>query len=214
MPRLIIGIAAPLLWFSCFAHFRGWFGQVGPGWMPRISSSEVNHKPSIEVCPNNAVIGWLLDSDPSIRWQVMRDLTETSAESVAAERARVVSEGRGKKLLDQQRPDGQWGDGPLRRFGGRTCTPWFSGDLGVDPMNERAQMAIDLVRSKVTWGPGFGDSPFFEGEVEPCINGRVLALGAYFGERCDRVVETPVRRTADGWWLELRGGTRLHPVVV
>jgi hypothetical protein len=48
-------------------------------------------------------------------------------------------------------------------------------DMALDPMSARARTAIDLVRSNVTWGPEFGDSPFFEGEVEPCINGRVVA---------------------------------------
>jgi len=37
---------------------------------------------------------------------------------------------------------------------------------------------VSLIRDKVTWGSKFGDSPFFEGEVEPCINGSALALGA------------------------------------
>ena len=60
---------------------------------------------------NDAVIDWLLDTDPSIRWQVMRDLTDTPADIVAAERSRVASEGWGPRLLDQQRPDGHWGDG-------------------------------------------------------------------------------------------------------
>ncbi|MSR82585.1 MAG: hypothetical protein EXS58_06620 [Candidatus Latescibacteria bacterium] len=40
------------------------------------------------------VIRWLLDSDPSIRWQVMRDLIGAPADEVAAERARVATEGR------------------------------------------------------------------------------------------------------------------------
>ena len=152
--------------------------------------------------PNNAVIKWLLDSDPSIRWQVMRDLTETSAEIVAAERARVVSEGWGKQLLDRQRPDGQWGDGDSTPFWwSNMYTLVFLRDLGVDPRNDRVQTAIDLVRSKVTWGPEFGDSPFFEGEVEPCINGRVLALGAYFDERSDRLVDNLLgEQLADGGW--------------
>src|SRR5262245_9363122 len=65
---------------------------------------------------SDAVIVWLLDTDPSIRWQVMRDLTGTSAEIVAAERSRVASEGWGPRLLDQQRPDGQWGDGVATPF--------------------------------------------------------------------------------------------------
>src|SRR5438046_6494444 len=145
---------------------------------------------------------WLLDTDPSIRWQVMRDLTDTPAEMVAAERSRVASEGRGPRLLDQQRPDGDWGDG--------VATPlWWSNlysrlclrDLGLDPLSVRARTAIDLVRAKVTWGPGFGHSPFFEGEVEPCINGRVVALGAYFGQRSDRLVDRLLsEQLADGGW--------------
>jgi hypothetical protein len=49
--------------------------------------------------PKRSVIRWLLDSDPSIRWQVMRDLTDAPAEEVAAERARVATEGVGAQLL-------------------------------------------------------------------------------------------------------------------
>ncbi len=30
--------------------------------------------------------------------------------------------------------------------------------------------------------------PFFAGEVEPCINGMTVALGAYFGQDVDGVV--------------------------
>jgi hypothetical protein len=55
-----------------------------------------------------AVIRWLLDSDPSIRWQVMRDLTDAPAEEVAAERARMATEGAGARLLALQAPDGRW----------------------------------------------------------------------------------------------------------
>ena len=55
------------------------------------------------------VMEWLLDSDPSIRWQVMRDLTGEPAEAVAAERAKVATEGWGARLLALQDTDGQWG---------------------------------------------------------------------------------------------------------
>lgn len=148
------------------------------------------------------LIEWLLDSDPSIRWQVMRDLTGTPASVAAAERSRVASEGWGAMILDRQRRDGQWGDG--------TATPfWWSNmytlvwlrDLGLDPASERARMAIDRVCEQVTWGPEWGHSPFFEGEVEPCINGRVLALGAYFGVRSDRLVDRLLsEQLEDGGW--------------
>ena len=57
-----------------------------------------------------ALVKWLLDSDPAIRWQVMRDLTDEPDEVVAAERSRVASEGWGARLLGLQAPDGHWGD--------------------------------------------------------------------------------------------------------
>ena len=148
------------------------------------------------------VVEWLVDADPSIRWQVMRDLTDTPAEIVAAERSRVASEGLGARLLDQQRPDGQWGDGIAEPFWWTNMyTLLWLRDLGVDPISPRARRAIDLVRENVTWGPEFGNSPFFEGEVEPCINGRVVALGAYFGVRGDRLVDRLLsEQLEDGGW--------------
>src|SRR5215207_2819638 len=151
---------------------------------------------------DDPVIVWLLAADPSIRWQVMRDLTDTPAEVFAAERSRVASEGWGLRLLDQQRPDGQWGDGIATPFWwSNMYTLLFLRDLGLDPASERARAAIGLVRDNVTWGPEFGNSPFFEGEVEPCINGRVVALGAYFGEPSHRLVDRLLgEQLADGGW--------------
>jgi hypothetical protein len=150
----------------------------------------------------DAVIAWLLDADPAIRWQVMRDLSGAPAAEVAAERSRVAAEGWGRQLLDLQRSDGQWGDGVATPF-------WWSNmytlvwlrDLGIDPASAGARAAIDRVRAGVTWGAEFGNSPFFEGEVEPCINGRVAALGAYFGARSDRLVDRLLsEQLADGGW--------------
>ena len=152
--------------------------------------------------PPESIIHWLLDSDPSIRWQVMRDLMDESQEVVADVRSRVACEGWGSRLLDLQGPDGQWG--------GDTFFPhWTSTfytllqlrDLGLNPTSERARRAIGVVRDSCTWGPEFGDAPFFEGEVEPCINGRVLALGAYFGEASDRLVDRLLgEQLEDGGW--------------
>ncbi|HEY7111387.1 MAG TPA: hypothetical protein VIA45_00525 [Thermoanaerobaculia bacterium] len=151
---------------------------------------------------NASVLAWLLDSDPSIRWQVLCDLTETPAETVAAERARVASEGWGARLLDEQRADGNWGDGVATPFWwSNMYTLVFLRDLGIDPGSARGAAAIARVRDRVTWGPEFGSSPFFEGEVEPCINGRVVALGAYFGQRSDRLVDRLLaEQLADGGW--------------
>lgn len=150
----------------------------------------------------SAVITWLLDSDPAIRWQVMRDLTDASTASIHAERSRVAHEGWGARLLGEQRDDGQWGDGVAHPFWWTNLyTLVWLRDLGVDPSSAPARAAIDRVREHVTWGPEWGDSPFFEGEVEPCINGRVLALGAYFGVRSDRLATRLIgEQLADGGW--------------
>jgi len=162
----------------------------------------VTHSDAQPRAASDPVVDWLLDADPSIRWQVMRDLTGALAEAVAAERSRVASEGWGARLLDLQRPDGQWGDGVATPFWWTNMyTLVFLRDLGADPASGRVRAAIDLVRERVTWGPEFGASPFFEGEVEPCINGRVVALGAYFGQRSDRLVDRLLsEQLADGGW--------------
>src|SRR5215204_6805567 len=96
---------------------------------------------------NGRVLDWLLDADPSIRWQVMRDLTDMPADVVAAERSRIASEGWGSRLLDEQRPDGQWGDGVATPFWwSNMYTLLFLRDLGLVPTSTRARAAVDLVR--------------------------------------------------------------------
>ena len=109
----------------------------------------------------------------------------------------------GCPAADLQAPDGQWGGGTWlpRCWISTSDTLLLLRDLGLDPRNERARRAVGLVRDNCTWGPGFGDSPFFEGEVEPCINGRVLASGAYFGEASDRLLNRLLHeQLEDGGW--------------
>jgi hypothetical protein len=148
-------------------------------------------------------IEWLLDSDPSIRWQVMRDLTGEPDATVRRERSRVASEGWGARLLDLQGADGHWGGAAFvpRAWISTHDTIQLLRDFGADPASDRVRKAIALVRDRCTWGHEFGDSPFFEGEVEPCINGRVLAAGAYFGEASDRLAGRLLQeQLSDGGW--------------
>lgn len=150
----------------------------------------------------SGVTDWLLDSDPSIRWQVLRDIEGAPAGVVAAERAQVATEGWGARILAAQRDDGQWGDGAAHPFWWTNLYSlvWLR-DLGADPASAPVRAAIDRVRERVTWGPEFGESPFFEGETEPCINGRVVALGAWFWVRSDRLVDRLLgEQLGDGGW--------------
>ncbi|CAN5168715.1 hypothetical protein BH18ACT5_BH18ACT5_01760 [soil metagenome] len=231
------------------------------------------------------VMGWLLDSDPSIRWQVMRDLTNEPEEMVAKERARVATEGWGARLLALQGPDGQWGKDALPassqapwgeglsdvgtrkllrelhgvsldelagflEFDSTTISNWENGrpdpedahidkyrsvldwmrnsigtlkpewtsttwtlqllrDMGLDPASDEARRAIAPVREHSKWDHDGQD--YFAGEVEPCINGKAVALGSYFGEDVQGIVDRLLsEQLSDGGWNceAERGSTR------
>ncbi len=154
----------------------------------------------------DAVIDWLLDADPSIRWQVMRDLVGAPAGAVMAERARVATEGAAAGLLARQAPDGRWGGAAWNRGWDSTMhVLWLLRDLGLDPAAPEARRAVGLVRDHVTWKgcgpPEADDNPFFAGEVEPCINGQVGAAGAYFGQDVRGIVDRLLaEQLPDGGW--------------
>src|SRR5438552_14982950 len=166
-----------------------------------------------------AVIEWLLDpehSDPSIRWQVMRDLLDTPRSEWAAERAQVETEGWGARLLALEDEDGQWAggayfpgdfdfEGPEAQEG--AGQPWTATthvlsqlrEFGLDPSSERAQRMVKLVGANARWEEG--GQPYWDGEVEPCINGITVANGAYFGVDVSPIVQRLVgERLEDGGW--------------
>jgi hypothetical protein len=151
-------------------------------------------------------IRWLLDSDPSIRWQAMRDLTDAPADEVRAARARVATEGMGARLLALQAPDGRWGGAAWNRGWDSTMHVLsLLREMGLDPASDEARRAVGLVRDRVTWQgcgpPEAHDNPFFAGEVEPCINGQVGAAGAYFGQDVRGIVDRLLaEQLSDGGW--------------
>jgi hypothetical protein len=162
--------------------------------------------------PNRSVIQWLLDSDPSIRWQVMRDLIGAPTDEVAAERARVATEGTGARLLALQGADGSWAGAAFNQEWTSTMHVLsLLRELGLDPASVEARRAVGLVRDCVRWkgwdwdgtwrGWEFDGNPFFAGEVEPCINGQVGASGAYFGQDIQRIINLLLgEQLPDGGW--------------
>ncbi len=155
-------------------------------------------------------LDWLLDSDPAIRWQALRDLAGAPPEVFQAERARIATEGWGARILALQGQDGQWEGGalfPAQRTGRPPGQPWTATayclvllrDFGIDPHNDRVRHAVALVRENSRWE--HAGQPFFAGEVEPCINGMTVVLGAYFGQNVDSVVARLVsEQLGDGGW--------------
>jgi hypothetical protein len=153
-----------------------------------------------DYAPRPAHLKWLLDSDPAIRWQVMNDLTGESHNAIAAERSRVATEGWGAQLLARQSRNGKWGgrmedQGLLITFYSLVVLK----DLGLDPLSSQARKMVERVEKLVfQW---HDNRPFFHGETEPCINGRILGLGSYFKEPNDALANQLLgEQLEDGGW--------------
>ncbi len=162
------------------------------------------------------VTGWLLGGDPAIRWQTMRDLATGTDVGAVAERDRVATTGWGQRILDLQE-DGQWARGayfpgegwrpPGGPVGDPDGQPWTGTlptlrllrEFGIDPHAPSMQAAVDDVRETCRWE--HAGQRFFDGEVEECINGGALAVGAYFGQPVDGIASRLVdEQMGDGGW--------------
>jgi hypothetical protein len=157
-----------------------------------------------------ALLKWLLDSDPAIRWQVMRDLTGESPEAIAAERSRVATEGWGAELLARQSPAGKWGGSPpgwrddLPKEHRDLIITLYSlvalMDLGLDPASQQARKMIDRVDRRLVF-KWLNHRPYLHGETEPCINGRILGIGSYFKQPNDALAnQLLAEQLEDGGW--------------
>ena len=165
---------------------------------------------------DDSVLEWLLDpveSDPAIRWQVRRDLLDEPAAVWREDRSRVAEEGWGRALLDARDDDGLWAGGAffpgdfseaLFHAEGQpwTATAWALQelcDLGVDPDHPRVVETVELVGRNARWE--HDDQPFWSGEVEPCINGRTVGIGAVLGADVRGIVDRLLdERLDDGGW--------------
>src|SRR5947209_7342947 len=110
--------------------------------------------------PRAAHLKWLLDSDPAIRWQVMRDLTHNAPDAVALERSRVATEGWGANLLAHQSPAGKWGRSNEDR--GLLITLYslvILKDLGLDPDSKQARKMFKRVEKHLVF-KWLKDRPF------------------------------------------------------
>ena len=146
-------------------------------------------------------LDWLLDSDPAIRWQTLRDLTNASPETVAAERARVPHEGVGAQVLAHQGLDGAWHRADEPDWLPTLFTFQLLRATGVDRTEPAVEAAVARLEAGYRWHEEFGSKPFFEGEVEPCINGGALALGAYFGRPTESLLRRLIEeQLEDGGW--------------
>jgi hypothetical protein len=185
----------------------------GIGFSVILMTNDTNLKATIKEPSMTApvtVIDWLLDSDPAVRWQVLADLTDAPPGEVSIERERVEHEGWGARLLALADADGLWDGGacfPASYAGGESAQPWTATMhtlqtlqiFGLDPASAAARRAISLVAENGRWE--HAGQRYFDGEVEPCINGRTIETGAHYGVDVSPVVDRILgERLADGGW--------------
>jgi hypothetical protein len=154
------------------------------------------------------LIDWLLDSDPSLRWQVQRDLLGLPETVWGATRARTATEGFGAALLARQDPDGQWAGGaffPAGFDGAEEGQPWTATTWTLNTLREwgvdAAALAgtADKLAANSRWE--YEDLPYWGGEVDCCINSWTLSNGLWLGADVDGLVDWFLEhRLADGGW--------------
>ena len=171
---------------------------------------------------------WLLDSDPTLKWQVERDLLAEPERVWGATRDRMATEGFASRMLALQDADGQWDGGAFfpqtREWAGEdppqewidqsestpgqpwTATTWTLNalrDWGL-PARYLAGTAERLAASS-RWE--YEGLPYWGGEVDVCINASTLANGAWLGADVTGLASWFVEHRLDdgGWnceWVE------------
>lgn len=165
---------------------------------------------------------WLLDADPSIRWQVERDLLGASEQTWQMTRSRVATEGLGARLLAKQDADGRWAGGA--HFPGRSdlgivavgdaeAQPWVATSWSLNHLREWGVEAdvlgdtADRLAANCTWE--YDDLPFWHGEVDVCINAWTLMNGAWLGQDMTHLAQWFLDHQLDdgGWNCEWESGS-------
>ena len=155
---------------------------------------------------NPKIISWLLEGDPSIRWQVQRDLLNSSPTKYESERRKIAKEGWGARLLALQDSSGTWGGGMYGpKWTSTTYTMLTLRMIGLPPNNPQAKRACKLFLEE-----GFytdGGINFFSyawKHSETCVTGMILALLAYFrypDERIHAIADHMInQQMPDGGW--------------
>jgi hypothetical protein len=143
------------------------------------------------------VLPWLLNGNPAIRWQVLRDLAGAAARTVEHERRKIARDGWGARLLDRQDREGTWAAG-LSGDGGLYSPKWISTtytmlmlrDFGLPATNRQAQKACTHLLDRGLQRDGgidYGTWAKWIGRGETCITGMLLSILSYFQHDDDRL---------------------------
>jgi len=154
---------------------------------------------------SNKIIKWLLQGDPSICWQVKRDLLRANESAWEPDRKKIAEKGWGKKLLERRQPDGRWG-------GGWYSPKWISTHytlmllrrMGLPPDNGPACESTLLLLNKGIYSDGGINLFASMKHSETCVTGMILSLCSYFDipvEKYESLIDFLIeQQMADGGW--------------
>jgi hypothetical protein len=154
------------------------------------------------------VTQWLMEGDPAIRWQTLRDLADAPETSVEREQQKVAREGWGARLLAEQDPTGTWASGLYSpKWTSTTYTMLLLRDLGLPATNRQARKACKLLLDeglRPDGGINYGTWSQWTSRSETCITGMVASILCYFrldDERLDTIASHLLeQQMSDGGW--------------
>lgn len=157
-----------------------------------MSNSGVTLKPQTD-----GAIQWLLEGDPAIRWQTLRDLVGAAERTIEREQRKVARDGWGARLLAKQDPDGRWAGG-LSSDAGLYSPKWISTtytmlllrDFGLPANNRQARKACRLLLEgglQPDGGIGLDTWAKWTRQSETCVTGMVLSILSHFEYDDDRL---------------------------
>jgi len=153
---------------------------------------------------NQEVINWLLEGDPSIKWQTLRNLCSVPESEIEKERSKIESEGWGKRLLSFQDPSGTWNNGLYTpKWTSTTYTLLLLRRLGIKP-NEKCRKGCQLLLDNGLYKDGGINLWKTKKVSETCVTGMVFGILSYFqfdDERLEKIFQYLVEnQMSDGGW--------------
>ncbi len=155
---------------------------------------------------SDALVDWILDGDPAIRWQALRDLVGASQRRILGEQRRVGGEGWGAHLLALQDPDGRWAHGIYTpKWTSTTYSMVLLRGFGLSPKHPQALRACEILLDTGCWNDGGVNFwPRRYDYSETCVSSMVLAVTSWFqfeDERVDRLAQHVLeQQMPDGGW--------------
>ncbi|MCP4305957.1 MAG: hypothetical protein GY788_13995 [bacterium] len=140
-------------------------------------------------------IDWLLEGDPSIRWQTKRDLLDSR--DYAADRQAIATSGWGRQLLEAQDQRGTWADGLYSpKWKSTTYTLLLLYRCGLEPGSSAALRGLEQLWEGTTYFDGGLTPAKTVPGAEACVTAMYVALARYFGYDDPRVAP------AEQWLLD------------